>query len=347
MSAQDKPNSCPLGQVKTTKAVTIPAGSRAMIDGLTCAASATCMKISVLETPGGLILTLGLRFLKPASSVERVVVEVSNFPGNAVTLPAKSCLCELHYVDVVPPEERVVDYKRHSEDFCDKFLESLQTNLQSDQVQDVWKMIGRYADVFSQHDMDLGHAKSVTHRICLTDDTPFEEGSRRIPLDMIEDVRKHLQEMADLGVIRRLNSPYASNIVLVKKKDGSLCFSIDLRRLNSVTIRDAYSLPRINESPDALGGARWFFTLDLKSAYWQVELEEENKEKTAFEAGALGFWKCNAMPFGCTNAPGTFHRLIECCMGDLYPSSCLLYLDDIVVFSNTYEEHIEKLEAIF
>ena len=103
--------------------------------------------------------------------------------------------------------------------------------MQSDQVQDVWKIIGRYADVFSQHDMDLGHAKSVTHRIRLTDDTPFKERPRRIPPNMIEDVRKHLQEMADsLGVIRRSNSPYASNIVLVKKKDGSLRFCIDLRR---------------------------------------------------------------------------------------------------------------------
>ena len=88
--------------------------------------------------------------------------------GHTVTLPAKSCLCELHHVGVVPLEETVADDMRPSEDFCVKFLESLQTNLQSDQVQDVWKMIGRYADVFSQHD------KSVTHRIRLTDDTPFK-----------------------------------------------------------------------------------------------------------------------------------------------------------------------------
>ena len=252
-------------------------------------------------------------------------------------------MCELHHVDVVPPDETVADDMRPSEDSRDKFLESLQTSLQYDQVQDVWKMIGRYADVFSQHDMDLGHAKSVTHRICLTDKTLFKERLMRISPNMIEDVRKDLQELADLGVIRRSNSPYASIIVLVKEKNGSLCFCIDLRRLNSLTIRDAYSLPRIDESLDALGGARWFSTLDLKSENWQVELEEEDKEKTEFTAGALGFWECNSMPIGCTNAPATFRRLIESCMEDLYLSSCLLYLDDIVVFSNTYEEHIEKL----
>jgi hypothetical protein len=159
---------------------------------------------------------------------------------------------------------------------------------------------------------------------------------------MIDEVREHLQEMLDLGVIRRSESPYASNVVLVRKKDGSLRFCIDLRRLNNLTVRDAYALPRIDDTLDALGGARWFSTLDLKSSYWQVELAEEDKEKTAFTVGPLGFWECNRMPFGLTNAPATFQRLMESCMGDLYLNYCLLYLDDIVVYSETYEQHVER-----
>ena len=121
----------------------------------------------------------------------------------------------------------------------------------------------------------------------LTDDTPFKERSRRIPPAMIDEVRQHLQEMSDLGVIRRSESPYASNVVLVKKKDGSLRFCIDLRRLNSV--RDAYTLPRIDDTFDALSGAKWFSTLDLKGAYWQVEVAEEDKCKTVFSVHPLGF----------------------------------------------------------
>ena len=134
---------------------------------------------------------------------------------------------------------------------------------------------------------------------------------------------------------------------MVRKKDGSLRYCIDLRRLNSNTLPDAYSLPPIEETLDALGGATWFSTLDLKSAYWQVGLAEEGKEKTAFTVGSLGFWECNIMPFGLTIAPANFQRLIENCMGDLNLSSCLLYLDDIVVYSATYEEHIQKLENVF
>ena len=148
---------------------------------------------------------------------------------------------------------------------------------------------------------------------------------------MIDEVRAHLQEMVELGAIRRSCSPFASNVFLVRKKNGSIRFCIDLRRLNSNTVPDAYSLPRIEETLDALGGATWFSTLDLKSAYhtyWQVELAD--KEKTAF---TVGFWECNRMPFGPTIASATFQRLIENCMGDLNLSSCLLYLDDIVVYS--------------
>ena len=162
--------------------------------------------------------------------------------------------------------------------------------------------------------------------------------SRRIPPAMIDEVRQHLQELSDLGVIRWSESPYASNVVLVKKKEGSLRFCIDLRRLNSVTVRDAYALPRIDDTFDALSGAKWFSTLDLKGVYWQVEVAEEDKCKTAFSVHPLGFWECNRMLFGLTNAPATFQRLMESVMGDLYLNSCLLYLDDIVVFSRTYEE---------
>ena len=98
---------------------------------------------------------------------------------------------------------------------------------------------------------------------------------------------------------------------------------------------------------DVLSGAKWFSVLDLKSGYWQVPLAEEDKCKTAFTVGPLGFWECERMPFGLTNAPATFQRLMESCMGDLHLLFCLLYLDDIVIFSKTYEEHFVRLEAVF
>ena len=128
---------------------------------------------------------------------------------------------------------------------------------------------------------------------------------------------------------------------------GGLRFCIDLRKLNNRTVKDGYSLPRIEDTLDCLHGAVWFSTLDLKSGYWQVELEEEAKPLTAFTVGPLGFWECEHMPFGLTNAPATFQRLMESCLGELHLNWCIIYLDDIIVFSRTPEEHIHRLRAVF
>ena len=160
-------------------------------------------------------------------------------------------------------------------------------------------------------------------------------------------VARHIQEMLDLGAIRPSNSPWASAIVLVRKKDGRLRFCIDLRRLNNRTVKDAYSLPRIESILDSLGGAQIFSTLDLKAGYWQVEMAEECKAYTAFTCGPLGFYECDTMPFGATNAPATFQRLMHDCLGDLNMNWCIVYLDDIIIFSDTKEEHIKRLEAVF
>ena len=153
--------------------------------------------------------------------------------------------------------------------------------------------------------------------------------------------------MLDLGAIRPSNSPWASAIVLVRKKDGRLRFCIDLRRLNNRTVKDAYSLPRIESILDSLGGAQIFTTLDLKAGYWQVEMAEECKAYTAFTCGPLGFYECDTMPFGATNAPATFQRIMLDCLGDLNMNWCIVYLDDIIIFSDTKEEHIKRLEAVF
>ena len=129
------------------------------------------------------------------------------------------------------------------------------------------EMLKRNAKVFSKDDMDMGRTNLVQHHIKLTDPVPFKEAYRRIPPQMYDEVKTHLQEMLDLGAIRPSNSPWASAIVLVRKKDGRLRFCIDLRKLNNRTVKDAYSLPRIESILDSLGGAQIFSTLDLKAGY--------------------------------------------------------------------------------
>ena len=204
-----------------------------------------------------------------------------------------------------------------------------------------------YSDIFSKDELDLGTTNLTKHDIKLTDNTPFKAKYRRIPPHLYEEVRAHMKEMIDLGAIKKSQSPWSSPMVLVRKKDGKLRFCIDLRKLNQRTVRDNYSLPRIDHMLELLIGAEWFCTLDLKSGYWQVELTDEAKPLTAFTCGPLGFYEGEKMPFGASNAPATFQRLMENCLGDLNLRWCVVYLDDIIVYGKSSEEILERLGAVF
>ena len=187
----------------------------------------------------------------------------------------------------------------------------------------------------------MGHTSRVKHQIRLDNYTTFKERYRRIPPHLFDEVRHHLKEMIEVGVIRKSNSPWASAVVLVKKKDGSLRFCIDFHRLSAHTIKDVYSLPGIDETVGCLGGATIFTSLNLKSGYWQVKMEEESKPLTAFTVGPLGFYECERMPFGLTNDPATFQHPMESCLCELHLNWCIIYLDDIV-FSDNPKDHLKR-----
>lgn len=193
--------------------------------------------------------------------------------------------------------------------------------------------------------MSYGHTTAVKHHIKLTDEAHFRERPRPIHPSDQEAVKQHLRELLDAGIIRESESPFASPIVLVCKKDGSIRLCIDYRKLNLRTIRDAYALPNIEETFTALSGAKWFSVMDLKSGYYQVEVAEEDKPKTAFVC-PLGFYEFNRMPQGVTNAPSTFQRLMERCVGDLHLSEVLVFLDYLIMFSDTLEEHENRLMKV-
>ena len=134
---------------------------------------------------------------------------------------------------------------------------------------------------------------------------------------------------------------------LSMKKDGKLWFCIDLRRFNAWTVKDAYSLPQIDDTLDCLNGTVWFISLDLKLGYWQVEMEENCKALTAFTVGPLGFYECDRMPFGLTNAPTTFQCLMQSCLGNLHLQNCIIYLDDIIILLKMSGECLEWLRSVF
>ena len=156
---------------------------------------------------------------------------------------------------------------------------------------------------------ELGVAKEVKHRI-ETNGPPVHLPVRRTPDALKVVIRTQVEEMLAHNIIRDSSSPYAAPVVIVPKKNGESRFCIDYRELNKQTIKDKYPLPRIDDTIDALHGSKYFSTLDLFSGYWQIEIAEEHKYKTAFVC-ELGQFEFNRMPFGLTNAPSTFQRLMN------------------------------------
>ena len=192
----------------------------------------------------------------------------------------------------------------------------------------------------------LGRTGALQHRIETGSAIPIRQQARRVLLPRRETVHKLLQEMLSRNVISPLKSPWASPIVLVKKKDGSTRFCVDYRKVNEVTRKDAYPLPRVDDSLDTLAGSKWFTTLDLKSGYWQVEVDPEHREKTAF-CTQEGLFEFNVMPFGLCNAPATFQRLMDSVLAGLQWSACLVYIDDIIIMGKSFEEHLHNLQQVF
>ena len=207
------------------------------------------------------------------------------------------------------------------------------------------ELLAKYKDMFVTDDDELGYTETVKHKIFTTDDIPVNQPFRRIPPGQYQEAKEHIQKLLSQGIIRESHSPYSSPIVLVRKKNGSLRMCVDYRKLNAKTVKDAYPLPRIEESFDALQGASWFSTLDLASGFNQIGVTEEDKAKTALII-PFGLFEYKRMPFGLCNAPACFARLMQACLNEQIFLILLVYLDDILIFSKTFEEHLERLEMV-
>ena len=189
------------------------------------------------------------------------------------------------------------------------------------------RMLMEHHHIFSLDKNEIGCTNSAEHIIELMDDEPFKERFRRIAPPLLEEVRENLQDMLDGGAIQPSKSPWCNAIVLVRKKDGTLRFCIDFRKLNARTKKDSYPHPRMQETMESMVGARFFSSMDLKSGFWQVRMSEKSRQYTAFTVGSLGVYEFLRMPYGLCNAPATFQRLMQNCLGELNLTYALVYQD--------------------
>ena len=200
--------------------------------------------------------------------------------------------------------------------------------------------------VFSLDLNEIGCTNATKHVIELMKDEPFKERFCRITPTLVDEVRQHIQEMLDSSAIQPSQSPWCNAVVLVRKKDGSLWFCIDFHRLNARTKKNTYPLPHMQETMESMVGTRHFSCMDLKSGFWQVQMDEESRQYTAFTVGSMGMNEFLRMPYGLCNAPAMFQHLMQNCLGELNLTYALIYLDDVIVYSKTEEEHLVHLHTM-
>lgn len=276
----------------------IPAHSEVLVNGKIQEHGTSRFKEGLVE-PSKRFIELG------RGSVARLLVTVDkyiplrigNFSGSQQTLYPGTNIATLSPVDKIENCNQGFQKARkipdHIKDLYDKTSEGMAVK----QKKEVHSLLAKYSHIFSENDHDIGRTGIIKHRIDTGGAHPIKQPTRRVPVHMREEVETQIDDMLKNGIIRPSTSPWASGIVLVKKKDGTQRFCIDYRQLNNVTIKDAYPLPRIDESLDQLAGSSWFSCLDLCSGYWQVEVEEEDKPMTAFTT-RKGLFEFNVMPFG-------------------------------------------------
>ena len=339
-----------MGRLRLTTSTVIPKGASVELE---CAVrnEGEAGLVVLIEPPLNKHLPRGLELAPFLTKLKdtgytRVKVPVKNTSGMTMKIGRKFTVA----VAYLPAEVRDPAYSNATTVTSGEFHNMASSFFDESPISEKWK--GRFTRVMQSHpdsfpkdDLDHGRSSAVKHGIQMDNDSAFREPCRRIPPADFQDARDHIQDLLRRGIIRESSSPYASPIVLVRKKNGDIRLCVDYRTLNSRTIRDQYNIPKIEDTLHTLSGAAWFSTLDLKSGYYQIEMKEEDKPKTAFWC-PLGFYEFNRMPQGITNAPATFQRMMEKCLGDMVFTDVLVYLDDLLIFSSTLEEHLERLDKV-
>lgn len=274
------------------------------------------------------------------SSIKNVSMELSNPTSEVITVEKGAQLGNLHQATLVQDMTTEVDPRFTIN------IEHLKEDVSPEQFVSISDMFTRWSHVFSKNSLDIGSTTVVKHRIDLLDDTPVKEKPRRIPPHLLDELRDHLRKLLAAGIIEESKSPWSSPVVLVRKKSGELRLCVDYRKINLQTKKDSYAIPTIEQLLDMLGGASWFVTLDLTSGFHQIGMEEAHKERTAFTAGPLGFYQYCMMPMGLGNSVATCQRGMEYALDGYNLRTCLVYLDDVIVFGKSVEELQERLEQV-
>ncbi len=262
---------------------------------------------------------------------DKVTVHSRKFVGNLTKV--NEAVSQIDLIEDENPTSHQFDIV-HGNDISDNERDQLKA------------LISKYGEVFASNPKKPTPVRNMTHRIITNDAQPVRKKPYRIPHAWNEEVSTQVQQMLDNGIIRPSSSPWNAPVILVKKKDDSMRFVCDFRGLNDVTKKDSYPLPHLRDVIDKMQGAKFWTTLDAASAYWSMPVAEEDKEKTAFSV-PRGKFEFNVTPFGLCNAGASYQRMMDITLSGLPSDRVLAYMDDIVIFSGNFQEHLHNLEQVF
>jgi len=344
-------------QVKLVEDVVLKARHECVLKGITSMDTGKCVVFESVSNLHEYVL-----FANTVNTIDEekaVYLKLANISNEEITLKAGTVVGALNLLD--EQEQDLIEETNanviqvETEEHLNSIRERINkmkfdSNMNCKQVNQLKQLIYKYRNIFQWSEFDVGKTDIIEHEIDTGTKSPIRQKQYKLPVSAQNEIKKQIESMLKNGIIETSNSPWCSPILIVKKKseDGSeryrLC--IDFRKVNSHTVKDAYPIPNMEETRDAVGGATMFSSLDMSSGYWQIPLRSEDRQKTAF-AALNGLFQFRVMPFGLCNAPSTFQRLMNALLSGLTWEQCLVYLDDIIVFANNFETHIQRLENVF
>ncbi|UYV77740.1 hypothetical protein LAZ67_15002095 [Cordylochernes scorpioides] len=247
--------------------------------------------------------------------------------------------------NLIESSDKLQETQLKSREWSQKINLTLDPGLSEIQRLQLVSCLDEFIGIFDFGSTPIKPTSTVKHKINTGDQSPIKQRPYRVAPSERRLIQDEVNKMIENHIVKPSESPWSSPVILVRKKDGTWRFCVDYRRLNKITKKDVYPLPRIDDALDSLAGSSYFSTMDLRSGYWQIEVDEKDREKTAFITPD-GLYEFQVMPFGLCNAPATFERMIDSVLGSLKWNMCLCYLDDIVVYAPTFEEHLRHLQLV-